>query len=99
VYSWAHNPGSTNFNISEAAYLGTPKYPDHRAKKVTVLYSPSNPVMRKHYAGLENVEAIPFYLNPRTLTIRAMSTLMALDESAKPPLYAISSSLPHGVVR
>jgi hypothetical protein len=101
VYSWADNSGSTSFNVSEAAYLGTslPEYPGHRAKHVIVLYSPSNPVMRKHYERLPNVRAIPFYLNPKKLTISAMLTLMAVDESSKTPLYVTPFPMPNVIMR
>ncbi|KAL1799123.1 hypothetical protein ACET3X_003160 [Alternaria dauci] len=43
--------------------------------------------MRRHHERLPNVRAIPFYLNFRKLTISAMLTLMAVDESSKTPLY------------
>jgi hypothetical protein len=55
--------------------------------------------MRNHYERLPNVRAIPFYLNPKKLTISAMLTLMAVDESSKTPLYVTPFPIPNVIMR
>ncbi|KAI1523523.1 AAA-10 domain containing protein, partial [Pyrenophora tritici-repentis] len=86
VFSYGSSDGN---NISEVAYLGAskPGFDNHHAKKVTVLVSPSNKAIGKRYEELPNVRAIPFYLNAKTLTIHAMTMLMAFDEKAVKPMY------------
>ncbi|CAE7185837.1 hypothetical protein P3342_008446 [Pyrenophora teres f. teres] len=86
VFSYGSSDGN---NISEVAYLGAskPGFDNHHAKKVTVLVSPSNKAIGKRYEELPNVKAIPFYLNAKTLTIHAMTMLMAFDEKAVKPMY------------
>ena len=78
------------FNISEAAFLAAPhaEFPTHpRVRKVTVLVSPSNPVISRLYKRIPNVTVIPFRLNPRTLTVDTILTLMAVGNSNTVPLY------------
>lgn len=82
--------GGRNFSVSEAAYLAAaapgPEFVGHHAKKVTVFYSPSNPAMKTIYERLTNVKALPFYLNPKSLSITAMHKLMVVDDKASTPL-------------
>ncbi|KAI9667623.1 MAG: hypothetical protein M1821_000440 [Bathelium mastoideum] len=81
------------FKISEAAFLAAPHpaFSAHPAvKKITVLVSPSNPAIAKLYNRIPNVRVLPFKLKSHTLDINTMLTLMAVDESANPPLYLAS---------
>lgn len=57
---------------------------------MTVLVPPSNPAITKLYNRLPNVRVLPFKLTPRRLDIDTMLTLMAVDDSASPPLYLAS---------
>ena len=59
-------------------------------KNITVLVSPSNPAIAKLYSRIPNVRVLPFKLKARSLDIDTMLTLMAVDESANPPLYLAS---------
>lgn len=81
--------GGAGFNISEATFLGAsqPKFPGHHVKKITVLYSPSNPAIKKMYERLPNVQMVPFLLKSEVLDIGALHTLMAVDEKSTTPLY------------
>jgi hypothetical protein len=84
------NGNGESFNVSEAASLASPhaQLSKHfRVKKVTVLVSPSNPAIRRIYSKLPNVTVIPFKLDPRSLNVKTILTLMAVDESSSPPLY------------
>lgn len=84
------NGDGSGFNVSEAASLASPhpKVPKHlHVQKVTVLVSPSNPIIHQIYRKLPNVTVLPFKLNPRTLTVKTILTLMAVDESTTVPLY------------
>ncbi|KAF2868573.1 hypothetical protein BDV95DRAFT_500042 [Massariosphaeria phaeospora] len=91
VFSYGDfSSGGVGFSISEAAFLAGPNaaFPGHsRVKKITVLTSPTNNAIRKRYERLPNVRAIPFTLDPRSLDIGNMLTLMAVNESAATPLY------------
>lgn len=90
VFSYGEwSSGGVGFNISEATFLGAshPEFPDHHVKKVTVLYSPSNPAIRTMYERLPNVKMVPFRLKARTLDISALHTLMAVDDKSTIPLY------------
>jgi hypothetical protein len=90
VFSYGDwSSGGAGFNISEAAFLGAahPKFPNHKAKKVTVLHSPSNPAIKRMYDRLPNVQMMPFRLKAKTLDIGALRTLMAVDEKSAVPLY------------
>ncbi|KAJ4373674.1 hypothetical protein N0V86_007817 [Didymella sp. IMI 355093] len=90
VFSYGEwSSGGAGFNISEATFLGAsqPAFPDHHVKKVTVLYSPSNPAIKRMYERLPNVQMVPFRLKTRTLDIGALHTLMAVDEKSTMPLY------------
>jgi hypothetical protein len=81
------------FRISETAFLAAPHpaFPTHPTiKKITVLVSPSNPTIAKFYSRIPNVEVLPFKLKARSLDIDTMLTLMAVNESANPPLYLAS---------
>lgn len=80
----------SGFSVSEVAHLAAPHsaFPKHPSvKKITVLVSPSNPVIARIYSRLPNVTVVPFKLNPRSLTINTILTLMAVDESETIPLY------------
>lgn len=84
------NGNGEGFSVSEAASLASahaqlPK--NYRVKKVTVLVSPSNPAIKRIYSNLPNVTVIPFKLHPRSLNVKTILTLMAVDESSEPPLY------------
>ena len=52
-----------------------------------MLYSPSNPAIKRMYEPLLNVQMVPFRLKARTLDIAAMYELMNFDEKASAPLY------------
>jgi hypothetical protein len=90
VFSYGEwSSGGAGFNISEATLLGAshPEFPDHHVKKVTVLYSPSNPAIKRMYERLPNVHMVPFHLKSEALDIGALHTLMAVDEKSTTPLY------------
>ncbi|UPX19819.1 uncharacterized protein EKO05_0010070 [Ascochyta rabiei] len=90
VFSYGEWSGTgAGFNISEATFLGAacPGYPGQHVKRVTVLYSPSNPAIKQLYKRLPNVTLVPFKLKARTLDISALRTLMAVDEKSTTPLY------------
>jgi hypothetical protein len=90
VFSYGEwSSGGAGFNISEATFLGAshPAFPDHHVKKITVLYSPSNPAIKRMYERLPNVQMVPFHLKSKTLDIGALHTLMAVDEKSTMPLY------------
>jgi hypothetical protein len=80
--------GGAGFNISEAAFLAVAdrKFPGHKAKRITVLVSPSNRAIHQLYR-FNNVRIIPFRLKAKTLDISALRTLMAIDDKAAVPLY------------
>lgn len=90
VFSYGEwSSGGAGFNISEATFLGAshPKFPSHCVKEVTVLYSPSNPAIKRIYERYTNVQMVPFRLKAKTLDIGALHTLMAVDEKSTMPLY------------
>ncbi|XPS80812.1 hypothetical protein M3J09_012758 [Ascochyta lentis] len=90
VFSYGEwSSGGAGFNISEATFLGGshPDFPGHHVDQITVLYSPSNPAIKKLYERLPNVKTVPFRLKAKTLDIGALHTLMAVDEKATMPLY------------
>ena len=84
--------GGAGFNISEATFLGAshPSFPGHNVKEVTVLYSPSNPAIKRAYERVPNVRMVPFRLKAKTLDIGALHTLMAIDEKSTMPLYMVT---------
>ncbi|KAF1928308.1 uncharacterized protein M421DRAFT_158285 [Didymella exigua CBS 183.55] len=90
VFSYGEwSSGGAGFNISESTFLGASHtgFPDHHVKKVTVLYSPSNPAIKRMYERLPNVQMLPFRLKAKTLDIGVLHTLMAVDEKSTMPLY------------
>ncbi|KAH6638893.1 hypothetical protein C7974DRAFT_409894 [Boeremia exigua] len=90
VFSYGEwSNGGAGFDISEATFLGASHadFPDHHAKKITVLYSPSNAAIKKLYERFPNVEMIPFRLKAETLDIGTLHTLMAVNEKSTMPLY------------
>ncbi|KAF2705754.1 hypothetical protein K504DRAFT_459845 [Pleomassaria siparia CBS 279.74] len=89
VFSYGEYGGDgAGFNISEVASLAAPLLAGHpHARKVTVLYPPSNPGLAKLYRKVPNVTAIPYKLKPGKLTIGTMLTMMAVNASDNQPLY------------
>ncbi|KAH6613032.1 hypothetical protein C7974DRAFT_418131 [Boeremia exigua] len=90
VFSYGEwSSGGAGFNVSEAAFLGSPhpSFSNQYVRKITVLYSPSNPAIKRMYERLPNVQTIPFRLKAKTLDIGAMRSLMAVNEKATMPLY------------
>jgi hypothetical protein len=84
---------SSTFRISESAFLTAPHpafFTHPAVKKITVLVSPSNPAIAKLYSRIPNARVLPFKIKTRSLDIDTMLTLMAVDESANPPLYLAS---------
>ncbi|KAL6706216.1 hypothetical protein ACN47E_005951 [Coniothyrium glycines] len=81
--------GGHDFNISEAAYLALAdkSFPNHEVRKVTILTSPSNPAIKRHYQSLPGVKIIPFKLKPKSLDVGTLQTLMAVNEKSEVPLY------------
>jgi hypothetical protein len=93
VFSYGEwSGGGAGFNISEATFLGAshPSFPNHNVKEVTVLYSPSNPAIKRIYERHPNVQMVPFRLKAKTLDIGALHTLMAVDEKSNMPLYMVT---------
>lgn len=90
VFSYGEwSGGGAGFNVSEAAFLGAPhpRFPDHFVKNVTVLYSPSNPAIKRMYERLPNVRMVPFRLKAKSLDIGALHSLMVVDDKSTMPLY------------
>ena len=92
VFSYSPFSGEgVDFNISEAAFLaraGVNLPPQSRAKKVTVLVSPTNwENMKRLYSRIPNVKVVPFRIRPEHLDVEAILTLMAVDPSEQLPLY------------
>jgi hypothetical protein len=90
VFSYGEwSSGGAGFNISEATFLGSPhpSFPNQYVRKVTVLYSPSNPAIKRMYERLPNVQMVPFRLKAKTLDIGALHSLMAVDQKSTMPLY------------
>ena len=93
VFSYGEwSSGGAGFNISEATFLGSPhpKFPNQYVRKITVLYSPSNPAIKRMYERLLNVQMVPFRLKAKTLDIGALHSLMAVDEKSTTPLYMVT---------
>ena len=93
VFSYGEwSSGGAGFNISEATFLGSPhpKLPNQYVRKITVLYSPSNPAIKRMYERLPNVQMVPFRLKAKTLDIGALHSLMAVDEKSNTPLYMVT---------
>lgn len=93
VFSYGEwSSGGAGFNISEATFLGSPhpKFPNQYVRKITVLYSPSNPAIKRMYERLPNVQMVPFRLKAKTLDIGALHSLMAVDEKSTTPLYMVT---------
>jgi hypothetical protein len=93
IFSYGEwSSGGAGFNISEATFLGSPhpKFPNQYVRKITVLYSPSNPAIKRIYERLPNVQMVPFRLKAKTLDIGALHSLMAVDEKSNTPLYMVT---------
>lgn len=93
VFSYGEwSSGGAGFNISEATFLGSPhpKFPNQYVRKITVLYSPSNPAIKRMYERLPNVQMVPFRLKAKTLDIGALHSLMAVDEKSTTSLYMVT---------
>lgn len=89
VFSYGEwSNGGANFTLSEAISLATPAagFPHLKAKKITVLVSPTNPAIKTLYERYD-VQVIPFMLKPSSLDISALRALMAVDETSAVPLY------------
>lgn len=83
VFSYGEwSNGGASFNVSEAVSLATAAadFPHHKAKKITVLISPTNPAIKKLYKH-SNVEVIHSNSNQ----VHSTSLLYALSwRSTKP---------------
>lgn len=93
VFSYGEwSSGGAGFNISEATFLGSPhpKFPNQYVRKIIVLYSPSNPAIKRMYERLPNVQMVPFRLKAKTLDIGALHSLMAVDEKSTTSLYMVT---------
>jgi hypothetical protein len=90
VFSYGEfSNGGSDFSLSEAAFLAaTDKaVATSGVRKVTVLTSPSNPAIKKHYQKIPGIEILPFKLKAKSLDIAALLTLMAVNEKSEVPLY------------
>jgi hypothetical protein len=92
VFSYGEfSNGGSDFSLSEAAFLAaTDKaVATSGVRKVTVLTSPSNPAIKKHYQKIPGIEILPFKLKAKSLDIAALLTLMAVNEKSEVPLYIL----------
>ena len=91
VVHYSEYTSNLSFRPCEAAFLAYPgqEFPGHpSAGPVRVLVAASNyRSLRAAYAQIPGVIVMPFKLRPQDLNVSSILALMAVDQTAKPPLY------------